>query len=48
MIIRVTIAVVIGIIVAVALPSLIATWMLLTKGIGVVGEKRRRRALFHR
>jgi hypothetical protein len=48
MIFKVTLAIVIGLFALVSIPSIIATFMLLTKSIGSYSERRQRRALYHR
>jgi hypothetical protein len=48
MILKITIAVAIGMLVLLFIPSVIATCMLLIKGIGDLGEKRQRRTVYYR
>ena len=47
MILKIALAIVIVLFVLMAIPSVIATCMLLIKGIDAFGEKRQRRSFFH-
>jgi hypothetical protein len=48
MILKIAIAVAVALVVIVCIPSLIATWTLLMKGISDLGAKRERRAAMYR
>lgn len=48
MILKIALAIATALVVVVCIPSLIATWTLLVKGIGDLGEKRQRRAADYR
>jgi len=47
MILRIALAIAIVLFVLMSIPSVIATCMLLIKGVGAFGEKRQRRSVFH-
>jgi hypothetical protein len=44
---KIILAVVIGLVVLVSIPSVVATFMLLIKGFGGLGQRRRRPTAFH-
>jgi hypothetical protein len=48
MTLKLIVAIVIGLFAVISIPSVIATFMLLIKGIGALGERRRRPTFYQR